>query len=94
MDEIAVTRDPIGLGAALGQGGQRVAAWTGRFQNRGPATVYRAHAETKPNPATIWGFRHPVGDTWTATIIDGSPETWLWTASNGATVVAEIGDFA
>ena len=89
-----MSSDPTALGVALGTGGQRVGVWVGRFQNRGPSTVYRAHAATKPDPASLRGFRHTAGDIWTETLLADSPETWLWTAADGATVVAESGDFA
>ena len=92
MVEIAVGSTPVNLANAIAPGLAGL-VWSGRIQNRGPATVYRAVREPAammPNPALIRGWRHSEGSEIFLYIDADSASHWVWTADGDeATLVVE-----
>ena len=85
MLEIQVTTTPTNLAVALNLDPFGLQLW--RAQNRGAATVYRTESATQPDAAAVRGWRHGVGGSFDLTLRGEDNPTWVWTASNGATLV-------
>ena len=85
MLEIEVTTTPVNLAVALNLDAFGLQLW--RVQNRGPSTIYRTESATQPDTAAVRGWRHSAGSSFDLTLRGEDNPTWVWTSSNGATLV-------
>ena len=99
MFEVEITETPASVPALLGRTGVvwEAGIWlfTGRVQNRGPATVYRTYSTGVPNAAQVRGFRHPVASDVTIEVWGDTGGTqWFWTAQGSGTATLIFEDVA
>ena len=85
MLEIEVTTTPVNLAVALNLGLFGLQLW--RVQNRGPSTIYRTESATQPDAAAVRGWRHASGETFDLTLMGEGFPAWVWSNTNGATLV-------